>query len=232
MTQVSSRNCITDYPPLFFVFVFVSSLFLFCLMVLPSHWPANIYCIPSACQAHIHCFSFPCLWKNTQRFFQVNFLQAPSWPGFFHSLMCGSAVSSPATLIHLTSSSVTKLHKALTTAKCMAPACNDCSPRRQYRLCCVFQAGRGSGRGISTVLCLVSLGSKEDSQFHLLLFFHFHAHKWLLLFLHSFFYLRWCWRPFLTHHIAQVRSVVFLIDSYTPTKSLHKFFFGTTVQCQ
>lgn len=31
-----------------------------------------------------------------QRFFQVNFLLAPSWPGFFLSLIMGSGVSSPA----------------------------------------------------------------------------------------------------------------------------------------
>lgn len=37
--------------------------------------------------------------------------------------------------------------------------------------------------------CLVSLESKAGNQFHLLLFFHFHAHKQLLLLLRSFFYL-------------------------------------------
>lgn len=67
-------------------------------------------------------------WEKFQRFFQVNFLRAPSWPGFFRSLIRGSGVSSPACLIHSTSSSVTKLHKALAIAKRMAPACADLPP--------------------------------------------------------------------------------------------------------
>lgn len=36
-----------------------------------------------------------------QRFFQVNFLLAPSWPGFFLSLTLGSGVSRPAAGAHL-----------------------------------------------------------------------------------------------------------------------------------
>lgn len=77
----------------------------------------------------------------------MNFLRAPSWPGFFRSLIRGSGVSSPACLIHSTSSSVMKLHKALAIAKRMAPACADLPPPETVQVTSCFSSRSRKWKG-------------------------------------------------------------------------------------